>query len=94
MGFLGTIDIKIGNIHVISDYVSKEDIVDTIIKEYKDNSENCIGEMLDITEINGLSVQDTVDVFAKVMYEVELDELVQIQNTDTIEPNKIDRWRW
>ena len=94
MGFLGTIDIKIDDTHVISDYISKEDIVNVIVKEYRENSNNCIGEMLDTTEISGLSVQDTVDVFAKVMYEVENDELVQRQNVDTTEPNEIDRWRW
>jgi hypothetical protein len=94
MGFLPNIVVKIGNSVIISDAQTKQDIVDLLINKYREESDNCIGEMLQVTEIQGFSVQDVVDIFAKVMYEIEDDELVQRQDVDTVNPNEIDRWRW
>ena len=58
------------------------------IEEYKAN-DICVGELMDAIIIHGLSVQDVVDVFAKVMYEIEGDELVQ-----NMEEEKVNRWDW
>jgi len=93
MSFLPDKVLKIGNSIIIADVVTKEDMVKLIISKYRED-DVCIGDMLHVTEIQGFLVQDIVDIFAKVMYELEDDELVQRQNVDTAEPNEIDRWRW
>ena len=71
----------------------KEEVVEIIIDDYRENSDTCIGEMLNCTEIQGLSVQDVVDVFAYIMYKIERDEVVQTM-FDGENPEKINRWEW
>lgn len=72
---------------------SKDDVVESILKDYTLYSV-CIGELLNSVEIQGLNVQDVVDIFAKVMYIVEEDELVQRMNLDKDIPNEEKRWEW
>lgn len=93
MGFLPDKVLKIGNSVIISDAVTKGDMVKLIIEKYRED-DVCIGDMLQVTEIQGFSVQDIVDIFAKVMYELEDDKLVQKQNVYTDNPSEIERWRW
>ena len=68
---------------------NKEDVLYTILDEYRENSEVCVGEFLNTIIILGLSVQDVVDIFASVMKKIENDEVVQF-----IEKAKINRWEW
>lgn len=94
MEVIWNVEIKIDNKQIISGNLSKEGIVEILIKEYIDNCDNCIGEMLYVTQINGLSVQDTVDVFAKIMFEMESDELIQKQYIEEVIQDSIYRWEW
>lgn len=94
MGVTWNVDIKVDDKQIFSGNLTKEGIVEILIKEYIDNSDNCIGEMLYVTQINGLSVQDTVDVFAKIMFEMESDELIQKQYIEEVIQDSIYRWEW
>ena len=70
------------------DCKDKEDVVKAIMEEYHRN-DICIGELLYGLEIKGLSIQDVVDVFAKVMHTVEDDKLIQV-----MEEHAVPRWVW
>jgi hypothetical protein len=72
---------------------SKEHAVNSIISDYH-LYDVCIGEVLGSVEIQGASVQDVVDIFAKVMYIVEEDEVIQFMNMDKAEPDAVVRFDW
>lgn len=52
------------------------EIYDAIMTEYK-NSDVCIGEVLSEISIDGLSVQHQIDLFARIMHNIEGDILIQ-----------------
>jgi hypothetical protein len=72
---------------------SKEHAVNAIISDYH-QYDVCIGEVLGSVEIQGASVQDVVDIFARVMHILEEDELIQRMNVDNEVPDEVNRWEW
>lgn len=93
MSFLGEVGVKVGDKCIVYDFTCKKDIVDAIIDEYHE-SDVCIGEMLDVTEITGVSTQDVVDIVARVLHTIEGDEIAQYMNPDSDEPIIDKRWEW
>ena len=93
MSFLGEVGVKVGDKHIVYDYTCKEDIVDAIIDEYHE-SDVCIGEMLEVTIISGMSAQDVVDIVARIMHTIEGDEIAQYINPESDEPIIAKRWEW
>lgn len=71
------------------DCTDKNDVVEAIIDEYHRN-DVCIGELMNQIQVHGLSTQDVVDVFAKVMNIIEGDEVIH----HTPEENYTNRWEW
>lgn len=85
-------------IHVISshkDYMcdSKENAVEAILHDYSIH-DVYIGELLNSISITGVSIQDIVDIVARVMNIIEADELIQMQDVDSDTPIIIKRWEW
>lgn len=60
----------------------RHQIIDVIKELYITLSEVCLGEFLDGISIEGVSIQETVDVFAHLMSTHEEDSVLQIYNTD------------
>jgi len=85
------IELVIMDENVTYDCKDKADTVKAIIEEYK-RHDICIGELLHSLEIRGLSIQDVVDVFAKVMNIIEGDEVIQKFSVD--DGSEVKRWDW
>lgn len=69
---------------------SKIDCVNSILHEYSKN-DICIEEMLYSIEVQGFSIQDVVDIFAKVINTIESDQLLQYKECETL---PMDRSNW
>ena len=65
----------------ISNWNKKGDLIDTILEEYK-ISDVCMGELLASTYISGMTLEDQVILYAKLMKRVEEDKLVQINEEE------------
>ena len=78
---------------------NKEEVIDIIMEEYHAFSV-CIGEILDDTEINGLSINDVVDIYAKVIHKVDGDKLIHKKFVgieecrDPTDYDVVERWDW
>ena len=67
-----------GDIEEVSYHASKHALVEAILTEQL-FSEITAGEFMAAVTLPNLSVEDVVEVYAQVMYRVEQDELVLIQ---------------
>ena len=85
--------LRILNEGITFDCKDKQDVVEAILEEYRAH-DICLGELLEGLEIDGLSVQDVVDIFAKVMHIVEADEVVQYLNGEHDKSSTRNRWDW
>ena len=56
-----------------------DDIVDAIVEEYR-SGDVCIGEVLDALTIHGLSIEDTVIVYAKVYEITDGDKVIRVND--------------
>lgn len=56
------------------------EIIDAIIKEYRNNCDVCIGEMLCSVIIDRLPIDTILDIYGRVIYEIEGDELIHIRD--------------
>ncbi len=72
------------------DVKDKEDCVNAIIEEYNRN-DLCVEELLYSIEIQGFSVQDVVEIFARIINIIESDKLLQYKE-ESVRP--IDRNCW
>lgn len=54
-----------------------EQAVELVLEEYK-KSDVCIGELFASIEIHGLSVEDTVKVYAQLYEQIEGDEICRV----------------
>lgn len=58
--------------------ITKSEVVEDLIREYRENCDSVMGEMLNSTQIHGASVQDVVDIFASTMAIIEDDIVIQV----------------
>lgn len=63
------------------------DAFNTLCQLYLNESNICMGDFLDTLSIEGLSIQGTVDLFARVMNQFEKEMLIQFQD-----PVPTDLW--
>lgn len=66
----------------------KNDAIDAILEEYH-RFDLSMAELLDSLELRGFSIQDTVDIFSKVIYKTDSDK-TYIES----EGEHISRWDW
>lgn len=68
----------------------KSNCVDVILEEYK-KYDICMEDFLYSTELQGFSIQDVVDIFAKVINIVDLDQVLIYNDSSSI---PVDRSQW